>query len=129
MKATGFPTRNYYYMGLYNTLIVDLTCPNCEKKSEARIQFQFGQLGLLQYKIGDTIAWGSRNDVGSPNLVNVKLYGIIESTVCPLCNANNIPEEYDIFVTNNVILNVLPIESLTDYLHGDAEGEYVSLDK
>lgn len=113
-------------MSSFNILIVEIACPNCGKKSQARIQFKFGNTWQLEYKIGDTITWGG-NDIGSPNLVKVKVYGIIESTVCPFCNKNNIPEEYDLFIEDNVIISVSPIENIQDYLHGN--GEYVPLDK
>jgi hypothetical protein len=65
-------------MGLFNTLITEINCPNCGRKSQARIQFKFRNTGLLEYKIGDTIAWGG-NEIGRPNIPRVKLYGVIES--------------------------------------------------
>jgi hypothetical protein len=112
-------------MGFFNTLILDIECPNCGEKNEARIQFKYGKTWQLKYKLGDTIIWSGK-DIGSPNLTNVKAYGIIESTVCTFCGKPDIPEEYDIFIVNNVIRSISPIESMQDYLVGD--GEYVCLD-
>src|SRR5690349_13085677 len=105
-------------MGSFNVLITEITCPSCEKKSHAQIQFKFGNTWQLEYKIGDTITWEG-NDIGSPNLGRVKVYGIIESTICAFCHKDTIPEEYDIFVTDNMIISVLPIENIQDYLQGN----------
>jgi predicted RNA-binding Zn-ribbon protein involved in translation (DUF1610 family) len=111
-------------MGSFNILIVEIACPNCGVKPQVRIQFKFGNTWQLQYKIGDTISWGG-NDIGKPNLIKVKAYGIVESTTCPSCNENSIPEEYDVFINDNVIINVTPIGNINDYLEGN--GIYVIL--
>jgi len=112
-------------MSSFNILIAEIRCPDCSKDHEARIQFKFGNTWQLKYRIGDTIKWGG-NDIGSPDLKKVKVYGIIESTTCPFCNRDNIAEEYDIFIKENVIINVSAIESIKDYLDGN--GEYVVLE-
>jgi len=112
-------------MSSFNILIAEIPCPDCNRPHEARIQFKFGNTWQLQYRIGDTIKWGG-NDIGSPDLKKVKVYGIIESMTCPFCNRNNIAEEYDIFIKENVIINVSTIESIKDYLNGN--GEYVALE-
>ncbi|MFX1705655.1 hypothetical protein PV783_16935 [Chitinophaga sp. CC14] len=111
-------------MGLFNTLIVEILCPDCERKHAARIQFKFGDTWQFEYRMGDAIKWGG-NDIGSADLKKVKVYGIIESMICPFCNKDNIAEEYDIFVRENVIIAVYPIENMKDYLDGN--GEYVPL--
>lgn len=107
-------------MGSFNTLITELTCPDCGQQSQARIQFKFGNNWQFEYRTGETITWGG-NDMGDPNHKKVKLYGIIELTHCPYCNKNSIPEEYDIFVADNVIVGFSPIESIEDYLDGNGE--------
>jgi hypothetical protein len=84
-----------------------------------------GDTWQLQYYIGDTVTWGG-NDIGSADLKNVKVHGIIEATICPFCSKGNIAEEYDIFIKKNVIMAVAPIESIKDYLNGN--GEYVNLE-
>lgn len=112
-------------MGFFNTLFAEIPCPDCGKKHEARIQFKFGHTRQLQYRIGDTITWMGGNDIGSPDLNEVKAYGIIESQTCPFCNKSNIAEEYDIFVKENVIINFSTIAHIEDYLNGN--GEYVRL--
>lgn len=111
-------------MGLFNTLIAAISCPDCGKAHEARIQFKFGDTWQFDYPMGSRIKWGG-NDIGSADLGKVKVYGIIESMVCPFCSKDRIAEEYDIFIRENVITAVCPIESMKDYLDGN--GEYVPL--
>jgi len=72
-------------MGLFNTLLVAISCPDCGGWHEARIQFKFGDTWQFEYSMGDTIKWGG-NDIGSADFLRVKVYGIIESTICPFCN-------------------------------------------
>lgn len=112
-------------MSSFNILIAEIACPNCGEKSQARIQFKFGNTWQLEYRIRDTITWGG-NDIGDPILSKAKVYGIIESSVCPFCNKSGILEEYDIFIEDNVIINFNPIENIRDYLQGN--GEYIPLD-
>ncbi|MCW3467936.1 hypothetical protein [Chitinophaga nivalis] len=111
-------------MGSFNTLIAEILCPDCGKKHDANIQFKFGDTWQFRYQIGETIKWGG-NDIGSANLMEVKVYGIIESMICPHCNKENIAEEYDILVKEDILVKVSPIESIQDYLNGN--GEYIPL--
>jgi predicted RNA-binding Zn-ribbon protein involved in translation (DUF1610 family) len=113
-------------MSSFNILITQIVCPNCGAKQQVRIQFKFGDTWQLQYKLGDKISWGG-NDVGSPDLINVKAYGIAESLTCTSCKEDSIPEEYDIFISNSIITSVSPIQRISDYIEGN--GEYVILDK
>lgn len=102
-------------MGAYNILISEISCPDCSGKHMGRIQFKFGNTFQFIYNVGEVVKWGG-NDIGSPDLKNIKAYGIIESTTCPLCKNNNIIEEYDIFIENNIIKCISPIENIDDYL-------------
>ncbi|MBZ5858558.1 hypothetical protein [Flavihumibacter profundi] len=111
-------------MSSFNILIAEIACPSCGNKSQVRIQFKFGNTWQLKYRVGDIITWGG-NDTGSPNLGQVKVYGIIESSTCPFCKKNAIPEEYDILVVNNEITSVTPLVEIQDYLKGN--GEFVIL--
>jgi len=112
-------------MGAFNVLITESVCTNCGVKSPARIQFKYGSTWQFKYRIGDTISWGG-NDYGNPNLKKVKAYGIVESTTCPSCSEDKIPEEYDIFIENNIITGIAPMENINDYL-APGNTEYVSL--
>ena len=111
-------------MGFFNILTTEIVCPNCGAKSLVQIQFKYGQTRQLKYQLGDAILWGV-NEIGSPVLTNVKAYGIAESTTCSVCNEDKIPEEYDVFIKNNVLTGIVPIKGELEYLSG--EGEYVVL--
>jgi hypothetical protein len=126
MRTPLFQLEVFKSMSSFNILITEITCPNCGEKSKARIQFKFGNTWQLEYRIRDTITWGG-NDIGDPNLSKVKVYGIIESSVCPFCKRSSIPEEYDIIIEDDVIINFSPIENIQDYIDGN--GEYIPLDK
>src|SRR5688500_1588148 len=113
-------------MGLYNVLCTDIVCPNCGRNNQARIQFKFGCTWLLEYKIGDTITWGGV-EVGNPSLGKVKVYGIIENATCAFCLISSMPEDYDIYISYNLIEGLAPREGELDYLEGS--GEYVILNE
>lgn len=113
-------------MGFFNTLITETTCPNCGAKSEIRIQYKYGNTRQLHYSMGDGITWGG-NDIGNPALTKVKTYGIAESITCTFCNEESIPEEYDVFIIDNTITKITPMESIDDYLASDEE-TYVILE-
>jgi len=112
-------------MSAYNVLVAEITCPNCGKKSDVHIQYKYGNAAQLKYKIGDTITWGG-NDIGSPALTNVKANGFGESTICPSCNEDKMPEEYDIFIKNTIITGVAPMEK-DEYLAENVT--YIDLNK
>jgi hypothetical protein len=112
-------------MSAYNVLTTEIACPNCGVISTIQIQYKYGNTAQLKYKIGDTIAWGG-NDIGSPELTNVKANGFAESTICPTCKEDKMPEEYDVFIKNNVIAGVAPLEK-DDYLADNVT--YIDLNK
>lgn len=107
-------------MGLFNILLAVVVCPDCKEKSIGRLQFKFGNTFQLLYNIGDTITWGG-NDYGNADLNEVKAYGILESTTCPICNKDNIPEDYDIFFKQSVIIDASPIASIEEYVTNNTE--------
>ncbi|TWV94688.1 hypothetical protein [Chitinophaga pinensis] len=114
-------------MSAYNLLISEVSCLNCYRQYPGRIQFKFGSTAYLQYHIGDKIQWGV-NDTGTSGLNKVKVYGIVETDKCPLCNSNNIVEDFDIFINNDIILNVKEMENVECYLK-EGNSEYVVLER
>lgn len=102
-------------MGSYNILFTEVTCPNCGAKFKVQIQYKYGNTWQLHYKVGDTITWGG-NDKGRPGLTKVKVYGIAESITCSDCGKNSIPEEYDVFINNDVITSIAPMNNIDDYI-------------
>lgn len=109
-------------MGAYNILNVEVNCLNCNKKYSGRIQFKYGNTWQIEYKIGDKISWGG-NEIGAPNRQKVKVYGVLENDVCPHCGQANNLYEVDIFIENDVITKIQPMESIEDYFDDD-EGNF-----
>jgi len=118
-------------MGSYNILITDIQCPGCGKKNEAHIQFKYANTWQHKYRIGDALLWSNtRYDLGSASIRRVKAYGIIESTQCTFCNENILPEEYDVFIEDNVLRSCGTIEDPEDYLqYSPGEGCYFVLEE
>lgn len=115
-------------MSAFNILSKEIVCPNCGMSNAVDIQFKFGDTWQLLYHVGDTISWGG-NDNGNPSFKKVKVYGIIESNYCKYCGNSALPVEYDIFIDNNKIVDVLPIANEQDYLlYGGDGGLFVPLD-
>lgn len=103
-------------MGTFNTLITDTICNNCQNTFQLKLQFKFGDTWQYIYQTGDTLKWGG-NDIGSDDLLKVKVYGIAENNVCIFCKHPN-PEEFDINIQHNIILSINPISNI-DHYHQD----------
>ncbi|MBW8687231.1 hypothetical protein [Chitinophaga rhizophila] len=110
-------------MGSFNILLADVTCSVCKKQYEGRIQFKYGNVSFREFRVGDSIMWGG-NQIGSPDAKKVKVYGILEVELCPICGQVNVDEEFDLYVINDLITNILPIEDITCYLD-EGTSEYV----
>ncbi|QEH41133.1 hypothetical protein [Chitinophaga sp. XS-30] len=108
-------------MGSFNILLAEIPCTSCGNKYEGKIQFKFGNTWQLRYRIGDVVKWGG-NDIGVPGLLKVKVYGILESDICPVCNQINKGNEFDIFLEQDVIKSVSVLEDLPSYFAN--EGNY-----
>ncbi len=111
-------------MGAYNILKVNEQCLNCGTSFTMNVQFKFGDTWQYNYVIGEKLRWGGA-DVGIPNLDKVKVYGISELEHCPHCQ-HSITSEYDIMISNDVILNINPLVDLADY-NLDVDGCYCLL--
>lgn len=44
-------------MGIYNLLTCETQCPHCASVGDVEVQTYFGLLNLLDYEIGDEVAW------------------------------------------------------------------------
>lgn len=44
-------------MGIYNSFVVEVDCPTCNRKRKVSGQFSWGQLIMTTYKLGDKIIW------------------------------------------------------------------------
>lgn len=114
-------------MSALNILIAKVSCPNCQQGQDCRIQFKYGDAAFDVYHLGDTLKWG-RNNIGSPDFKRVMVYGIAESTVCSYCESDCLIEEFDIFVENNIIVDLTPMQNIRRYLDDSVAGEYVVLE-
>lgn len=111
-------------MGSFNTLIIDITCNNCQTSHEIKIQFKYGLTWQLYFRIGDPIQWHGRYDIGTSGTEKVKVYGIRESDpICPHCGHTE-DEEYDIIVEKDIIKSISPMKNPLDYLN-DNDGCFV----
>lgn len=108
-------------MSAFNTLSSKIQCPNCRKIYEGQIQFKFGDTWQFQYQIGDKIKWGG-NDIGKSGISKVKVYGILESSQCPICENLNVLNEFDINIENDIIIGVNTVYNIEDYFI--EEGNY-----
>jgi hypothetical protein len=112
-------------MSAFNILNSDVQCSSCGQIYEGKIQFKFGDTWQFHYRIGDKIRWGG-NDIGKPGISKVKVYGILESTECPICGKFNENNEYDINIECDYISGINPISTIKEYLVED--GNYRNLD-
>lgn len=112
-------------MSAFNVLLADVPCLNCGKQYVCRIQFKYGSTAFLQYHPGDVIKWGA-NNIGNAEFRKVIVYGIAETDRCPLCSSIKIIEEFDIFINNNFIVRIAPMENIECYLT-EGNSEYVVL--
>lgn len=110
-------------MGAFNTLITTLQCPHCKKNYEGRIQFKYGQTWQHIYKLGDQLEWGGL-EVGIPGTPKVKAYGILENEICTHCD-KTMPDEFDIYIFNDVLTRVETMEDYKGYFATD--GDYIIL--
>jgi hypothetical protein len=105
-------------MSAFNILVAEVSCSNCTKKYMGRIQFKYGNTWQLEYSVGDRLRWGG-NDIGFPFIAKVKVYGVLETQLCPLCKGFNADDEFDIFVEKDIIIRTSKMESLSDYSEND----------
>lgn len=98
-------------MGLYSTLVADVRCTNCKQKHKRELQFNFGNVRLLTYQIGDQIQWGG-NDEGKPNLSKVQAQAHPDE--CPNCGFND--DYFEILIEKDVIKDVHWLEDLSSYI-------------
>jgi len=99
-------------MGMFNILTADVACPQCGKTAEVRMQFKFGEKWLHEYRVGDQIRWGHRQDPdeGRPGLSKVAVDAIVDSE--PACCGT---EDFVVIVERDVITGVLPYTGQFDF--------------
>lgn len=122
-------------MGLFNTLLVDAICINCSSEITLPIQFKYGFARQLQYRLGDSLDWRSKDEekpwlvanelgnVGSSEFRNVIASGIAED--CPHCGQQALENE-DLYVV--IKDNVIDSVRESDYSYTFKKAPYEVLD-
>lgn len=77
-----------------------------------------GNTRQLNYSIGEIIKWGG-NDISESNLVEVKVYGILEEDKCPNCENISQSDEFDIFIEKDIIKEIKLLSEPKDYFKND----------
>ncbi|WP_423735646.1 hypothetical protein [Chitinophaga caseinilytica] len=85
---------------------------------EAKVQFKYGDTWQHQHAVGDRILWEG-NDIGVKVALKAKVYGILETDTCPVCNHDNLNNEYDIYEEGDVIRSVSIMKDIGDYFADD----------
>src|SRR5437868_14601658 len=102
--------QNFKTMSAYNTVIFPWKDPDSKKEYNLSIQFKYGDVWQYEFKIGDTLKWGG-NDNGNPLAKKVVVEGILEGKKL----TNKMPEDFEIHISNNKIISVVPSTYLYDY--------------
>jgi hypothetical protein len=72
-------------VSLHNVLLVELTCPRCGHHAVHEVEFKFGLLDQLTYRLGDEVRWagGQRGKpLRRPPAGDLDGEGYVE---CPRC--------------------------------------------
>lgn len=90
-------------MSVINLVEHEVVCRNCHTEICLQIEFRFGYVRLLKYKIGDRIEWG-KGSVGDPSMTRVVANGYANSD-CPECQAEKAGggDEYYVFIEDGTI--------------------------
>lgn len=92
-------------MGLFNVVIALVPCSKCGAESEQHIQFKYGDMWTLEYRIGSSIVWGpggALTTIGLPGKARVLVEG--QGGPCPLCGLEFL--DYDVLIDKDVIREV-----------------------
>ncbi len=99
-------------MGIVNKLSFEWTEPQSKKTYNLKLQFQYAETWLYEYKIGDTLKWGNnRYDEGDKTAREVLIEAIVEDESL----SGIIPEDFEIFMKDNVIVDAWPLEDKKEY--------------
>lgn len=101
-------------MGMFNTVLAEAECPWCHQISTYSIQFQYGELGLYNYFLGETLKWGEKgsHEEGRKDVHHVLVLGLGGS--CRSCGSSEEDNsiEFCILIEENVLTSVFPLSEL-----------------
>lgn len=86
-------------MSSFNILKIVQACNVCGEQSEIGVQFKYGSVWQLEYRIGDSLKWDGNNIIGEPGHKCVVVDAVADS--CPLCGADGY--DCEIWIKDNVI--------------------------
>ncbi len=107
-------------MGMFNTVVAEAECPWCRQISTYSIQFKYGELGLYNYLLGETLKWGEKgyDEEGRKDAHQVLVRGLGGS--CRYCGSSEEDNwiEFCVLIEENVLKSVFPLSDLwsDDYL-------------
>ena len=91
-------------MSAYNTVTFHWEDAKVKKEFDLQVQFKYGEVWQHKYAIGDKLKWGT-NDTGDPLSKKVVVEGVLEGGKL----TENMPEDFQIYIIDNKIKNVVPI--------------------
>lgn len=101
-------------MGMFNTVLAEAECPWCHQISTYSIQFQYGELGLYNYVLGETLKWGEKgfDEEGRKDVHQVLVLG--RGGSCRLCGSSGEDNsiEFCLLIKENVLTSVFPLSEL-----------------
>ena len=105
-------------MGMFNYLLLTITCPRCGIKAEMEAEFRFGLMDLTRYRIGDQIHWDGQGTKIPQTRSEDGNYNNEAYVVCPDCNRDF---WVNVSVRNDVIMNATVNETKQPYISNDTE--------
>ncbi|RMI41318.1 hypothetical protein [Streptomyces triticirhizae] len=102
-------------MSAFNTLDTVLTCPHCENTRQTEVEFKFGLLDQLAYRLDDRLDWGEGGHRFPKERPPGGDYTGEGYAVCPVCG-----RDYwvDIVTRNDVLSEAIPNPDRPGYLPG-----------
>jgi hypothetical protein len=107
----------------FNTLRASAVCPTCLRLGDVTVRFMFGECWRHQYKIGDELLWGRKNNVGKPDLDRVVVDGDVDGP-CLHCGSMD-PWKVYIFIDSNGIMRADTADGRFDFI--GAKNNYIEL--
>lgn len=103
-------------MGIVNKLNVEWTEPQSKKVYNLKLQFQYAETWLYEYKIGDALKWGdNKYDEGDKTAKEVLIEAIVENEDL----LKEVPEDFEILIKDNIITDAWPLEDKKKYFNLD----------
>jgi hypothetical protein len=103
-------------MSAYNRLHIDYSTQPSEPAKKYILQFKFGHSRLIDYRLGDKLAWGG-NDNGEPGKKKVIVEGIEEGS-----SQTGQLKYWYIFLENDVIVGAEPDDGRYEFTNPDDYG-------